>query len=123
MRILSILFQIKYYQLLYCDYYFLLENSTWSRIESDLKADRISGLETIYDINFRDRVEIARYLDSIRDIKGLIKVVETYRDRSNKFFALISKRKTSIKSFPFQVILLGAADLRRTVKKIVNLAI
>jgi hypothetical protein len=104
-------------------YYFLLNDATWKQIESDLKADRISGLEQLYSVDFKDRQDIARYLDSIRTIKDLTKVVETYRTRSNKFFELISKRKTKIKSFPFQVILLGAADLRRTVKKIVNLAI
>jgi hypothetical protein len=104
-------------------YYFLLDDGTWKRIETDLRTDRISGLEQMYDINFKDRTEIARYLDSVKDIKGLIEVVETYKDRSNKFFTLISKRRTTVKSFPFQVILLGAADLRRTVKKIVNLAI
>ena len=51
-----------------------------------------------------------------------MKVVETYQKRSDKFFDLVINRKIKIKSFPFQVILLGAADLRRTVKKIVNLA-
>ena len=65
---------------------------------------------------------MTRYLDSIDNIPELIKVVELYIKRSNTFFDLITKRKIKIKSAPFQVILLGATDLRRTVKKIVNLA-
>ena len=101
---------------------FLLHNPTWSKIESDLKSGRVSRLENIYDIDFSARKESATDLDSITDIKGLMDVVATYQKRSDMFFELIIKRKTKIKSFPFQVILLGAADLRRTVKKIVNLA-
>ena len=57
-----------------------------------------------------------------KDIAGLIKIVNLYRTRSDKFFELILKRQIKIKMAPFQVILLGANDLRRTVKKIVNLA-
>ena len=106
----------------YWRYFFLLHNPTWSKIESDLKSGRVTGLENIYDIDFSARKESATDLDSITDIKGLMKVVETYQKRSDKFFDLVINRKIKIKSFPFQVILLGAADLRRTVKKIVNLA-
>ena len=107
----------------YWRFYFLLNDSTWHRIEGDLKQGRITELESIYSIDFKDRQDVTRYLDSIGDIKGLIKVVEIYKERMNKFYALIVNRKVKIKSAPFQVMLLGAADLRRTCKKIVNLAI
>ena len=106
----------------YWRYFFLLDDSTWRQIESDLKAGRITELESIYSIDFKSRKEVTRYLDSIDNIPELIKVVELYIKRSNTFFDLITKRKIKIKSAPFQVILLGATDLRRTVKKIVNLA-
>lgn len=106
----------------YWRYFFLLDDSTWRQIESDLKAGRITDLESIYSIDFKSRKEVTRYLDSIDNIPELIKVVELYIKRSNTFFDLITKRKIKIKSAPFQVILLGATDLRRTVKKIVNLA-
>jgi hypothetical protein len=104
-------------------FYFLLDDATWSQIERDLKADNISALETMYDIDLTRRREVTRHLDSIRDIKGLIKCVETYKQRSDKFFELVLKRNRKIKGFPFQVILLGCNDLRRTVKCIVNMAI
>lgn len=104
-------------------FYFLLNDSTWHKIESDLKKGEISGLEVLYDLEFKDRVEVTRYLDSQTDIKSLIKIVERYRERSNKFFELILKRKVKVKGAPFQVILLGATDLRLTMKKIVNLAV
>lgn len=104
-------------------YYFLLNDSVWNKIKSDLKNGDITKLENLYDVNMIDRVETARLLDSARAIKDLIKFVETYRERTNYFFENILKRKTKVKSAPFQVILLGASDLRRTVKKIVNLAI
>ncbi len=106
----------------YWRYFFLLDDSTWRQIESDLKAGRVTDLESIYSIDFKSRKEVTRYLDSIDNIPELIKVVELYIKRSNTFFDLITKRKIKIKSAPFQVILLGATDLRRTVKKIVNLA-
>ena len=104
-------------------YYYLLEDSVWNRIVTDLKNNNLTDIESIYSIDFKDRKNIARQLDSISDISGLIKVVELYIKRTNIFFELITKRKIKIKSAPFQVILLGASDLRRTVKKIVNLAI
>lgn len=103
-------------------YYFLLNDDTWHQIESDLKANRVTQLEVIYDVEFKDRTKVARYLDSMTSIAELIKVVEKYKERSNKFFDLIIKRQVKIKMFPFQVILAGIIDLRITVKKIVNLA-
>ena len=103
-------------------FFFLLDDSTWRQIESDLKAGRVTDLESLYIVDLKQIRETTRYLDSIDNIPELIKVVELYIKRSNTFFDLITKRKIKIKSAPFQVILLGATDLRRTVKKIVNLA-
>ena len=103
-------------------FFFLLDDSTWRQIESDLKAGRITDLESLYTVDLKQIRETTRYLDSVDNIPELIKVVELYIKRSNTFFDLITKRKIKIKSAPFQVILLGATDLRRTVKKIVNLA-
>lgn len=62
-------------------------------------------------------------IDSIQDIAGLIKLVELYRKRTLAIFDGMLKRKRKIQSFPFQILLLGYADLNRTVKKIVLLAI
>lgn len=107
----------------YWRYYFLLNDKYWKEMEKDLRAGKITGVESLYSIDFKDRKDIATYLDSIDNIKDLIKVVKSYKERTNKFFDLIIKRKVKIKAFPFQVILLGSTDLRRTVKKIVNLAI
>ena len=103
-------------------YFFLLDDTTWHRIESDLKAGRISDLEALYTIDFKAMKDATRFMDSIDTIPELIKVVELYIRRSNTFFELITVRKIRIKAFPFQVILLGATDLRRACKKIVNLA-
>lgn len=104
-------------------FYFLLHDGMWRKIETDLKSGKISALETLYDIDMKSRKEVTDNLDSVRTIDELIKTVELYIKRSNTFFELITKRQIKIKMAPFQVILLGAADLRRTVKKIVNLAI
>lgn len=106
----------------YWRYYFLLHDETWNKMETDLKRDYITKLETLYDVNLTDRKEVTDHMDSARTIKDLITVVELYKKRSNIFFGLIIKRQIKIKMAPFQVILLGATDLRRTVKKIVNLA-
>ncbi len=74
------------------------------------------------DFNMKDRMKVAQMLDSIRDIKDLIVVVEKYRAHANNVFEAMLKRQRRIQAFPFQVILLGYNDLNRTVKKIVNLA-
>ena len=104
-------------------YYFLLSNSNWSKVEADLKAGNITNIESMTDFDFTERKNVARYLDSLLTIKDLIKTVDLYKTRMNKFYKLIVERKIKIKGAPFQVILLGANDLRRTLKKIVNLAI
>jgi hypothetical protein len=104
-------------------YYYLLNDSMWNEIESDLKKGNITELESLYSVDLKSRKDIARVLESITDINGLIKIVETYKTRTDKFYDLILKRKVKIKSAPFQVILLGAVDLRHTLKKIVNLAV
>lgn len=103
-------------------YYFLLNDNMWKEAKDALKHGEITNIEVLTDFNWKDRSQVARMLDSIPDIKGLIKVVEKYKDRSNEYFTSILKRKIKVKNAPFQVILLGATDLRLTVKKIVNLA-
>ena len=71
----------------------------------------------------KDRKSATRMLDSIRTIKDLIVIVNKYKARVNLIYDLLEKRDRSIKGFPFQLMLGGASDLRKTVKKIVNLAI
>lgn len=104
-------------------YYFLLNDSMWSEAKKSIKDGEVTNLEVLTDFNWKDRSQVARMLDSVPNIDGLIDVVEKYKKRSNEYFETILKRKTKIKNAPFQVILLGATDLRLTVKKIVNLAI
>ena len=103
-------------------YYFLLNDSMWNEAKAAIKKGEITNIEVLTDFNWKDRTQVTRMLDSIPDIAGLIKIVELYKKRSNEYFETIIKRKTKIKNAPFQVILLGATDLRLTVKKIVNLA-
>ena len=103
-------------------YFFFLDDNTWRQIENDLKTGNITDIEKVLYFDLKPKRDAARRLDSITTIKDLIKVVELYIQRSNIFFDLITKRKIRIKSAPFQIILLGATDLRRAVKKIVNLA-
>ena len=104
-------------------FYFLLNDDTWHRIETDLKQEKVTELENIFNISFKDRQNVTKYLDSISNIKGLMKVIDEYKKRMNRFYSLITEHRIKIKGAPFQVILLGAVDLRRTCKKIVNLAI
>ena len=121
----------------YYRFFFLLNEKTWHQVLGDLKSGNVTHLESIYSmqsviphgtyrfntVNFTDRTDVMRYLDSVGDIKTLVKIVETYKQRVNEFCHLIIDRRIKIKGAPFQVMLLGAADLRRTCKKIVNLAI
>ena len=68
-------------------------------------------------------LKVAQKLDSARTIKDLIVIVEKYRSRCMSIFDGMLNRKRKIQSFPFQIMLLGYADLNRTVKRIVNLSI
>lgn len=118
-------------------YFYLLSDPVYKEIVDSLKKDEISELEdffghfvnqsnagnTMSSADMKDRKSATRMLDSIRNIKDLIVVVEKYKARVNVVFELMEKRERSIKGFPFQLMLRGAADLRQTVKKIVNLAI
>ena len=106
----------------YWRFYFLLHEECYSDIIKAIKNKEISNLEVLTDFSMKDRMKVTRMLDSVRTIKDLMVIVEKYRARCNIIFDGLVKRDRKIQSFPFQVLLLGYADLNRTVKKIVNLA-
>lgn len=103
-------------------YYFILHDEIFNDIMKSVKNNEITALEVDLDFNMKDRKKVAQKLDSADEIKDLIVIVEKYRSRCNLIFDGLMKRKRRIQGFPFQVMLLGYADLNRTVKKIVNLA-
>jgi len=106
----------------YWRYYFILSDNIYKDIMKQIKNDEVTGLEVMTDFDITARMKVARMLDSAKTIKDLIVIVEKYRSRVISIFDGLLKRKRSIQGFPFQVMLLGYADLNRTVKKIVNLA-
>lgn len=106
-------------------YYFLLNDKIYNDSVKELKKNGIISLEEIFVFegeSMAERKTASRYLDSIRTVNDMIVVVEKYRARCNVLFELLLERKSTVKGFPFQVMLLGAADLRSTVRKIVRLA-
>jgi len=118
-------------------YFYLLSDTVYNEMVSNLKKGEISELEDFFghfvsqtnaanlmnSHDMKDRKSATRMLDSIRTIKDLIVLVNKYNARVNVIFNLIEKRDRSIKGFPFQLMLSGMNDLRQTVKKIVNLSI
>lgn len=106
----------------YWRYYFVLHDEIYNDIMKAIKKNEITEIEVMTDFNMKDRMKVTRMLDSAETIKDLIVVVEKYRARCNAIFKGLTNRKRTIQSFPFQIMLLGYADLNRTVKKIVNLA-
>lgn len=106
----------------YWRYYFVLHDEIYNDIMKAIKNNEITEIEVMTDFNMRERMKVTRMLDSASTIKDLIVIVEKYRARCNAIFKGLTNRKRTIQSFPFQIMLLGYADLNRTVKKIVNLA-
>ena len=106
----------------YWRYYFILHDEVYNDIMKSIKNNEITEIEVLTDFNMKERMKVTRMLDSAREIKDLIVIVEKYRARCNSISEGLLKRKRKIQSFPFQIMLLGYADLNRTVKKIVNLA-
>lgn len=106
----------------YWRYYFVLHDEVYNDIMKAIKNNEITEMEVLTDFNMKDRMKVTRMLDSAETIKDLIVIVEKYRARCNAIFKGLTNRKRKIQSFPFQIMLLGYADLNRTVKKIVNLA-
>ena len=106
----------------YWRYYFVLHEEIYKDIMKAIKDNDITELEVLTDFNMRERMKVTRMIDSAREIKDLIVIVEKYRARTNSIFEGMLKRKRKIQSFPFQILLLGYGDLNRTVKKVVNLA-
>ena len=104
-------------------YYFLLNDATFSRIMADLQKGGRTELEDLFNMEMSERKQAARVLDNANKITDLIAIVETYKQRAEKFFDGVIKRSTSMNGAPIQVVLLGAADLESSVKKIVRLAI
>lgn len=97
-------------------------DETFNEIMKAVKNNEITAIEGGMDFNMKERTKVAQKLDSADTIKDLIVIVEKYRSRCNLIFEGLMKRKRKIQGFPFQVMLLGYADLNKTVKKIVNLA-
>lgn len=106
----------------YWRFYFVLNDETYNDIVKSIKNNDISKIEVLTDFNIKERMAVTQKLDSAMTIKDLIVLVEKYRARCNTIFEGMLKRKRIIQSAPFQIMLLGYADLNRTVKKIVNLA-
>lgn len=120
----------------YFRYYYLLNDTVYNDIVSSLKKDDLSELEDFFShmvnqtnagsimvsADMKDRKSATRMLDNIKTIKDLIVLVNKYKARVNMIYDLMEKRERSINGFPFQLMLRGAADLKQTVKKIVNLA-
>jgi len=106
----------------YWRYYYVLSDSVYNDIMKEIKKNEITSIEVLMDLNMSERMKVTRMLDSVDNIKDLIVIVEKYRSRVNNIFEGLLKRKRKIQSFPFQIMLLGYADLNKTVKKIVNLA-
>ena len=117
-------------------YYYLLNDSVYNEIVTNLKKNELSELEDFFSYivnqlnaadrmvsaDMKDRKSATRMLDNIKTVKDLIVIVNKYKARVNVVFDLIEKRDRGINGFPFQMLLSGAADLKQTVKKIVNLA-
>lgn len=127
-------------------YFFLLDDKTFNEMMKNIKNDSYTEIEKIdYDRRVDEVVKInpltrlawfvghtfnqqdakkraSLLIDNAKNIKELIKIIELYKSRSNEFFKAITDRKKKIPGTPFQMILLGATDLRRAVKKTVNLA-
>ena len=128
-------------------YYFLLDDKTFNDILKRIKDEKMSSPESTlnsqkvkYAAQISPLASLVLFLgqtfseaqakadaslpiDQAKKIDDLIKIVELYKKRSNEFFKAITVRKQVIKGTPFQLILLGATDLRRATKKTVNLAI
>lgn len=106
----------------YWRYYFILSNDVYDDILKSIKKEEITAIEVNVDFDIKERMRVARNLDSAKSIKDLIVIAEKYRSRCNTIFSELLKRKRRIQNFPFQVALLGFNDINRTLKKIVNLA-
>lgn len=115
------LFKISPYN--HANFYYLLDNTAWNEIKTSLNKGELTSLEDLFDTTVKGREDASRVLKSATQISDLIKITERYKERTNEFFEKILKRKARIKMFPFQTILLGASDLRRISKRIVNMSI
>ena len=74
----------------------------------------------------KDKDNLKKLFNDLVDaktIKDLIVIVEEYRSRVNMIFERIDKVKRKEKHFPFQLLMLGLADLEATVKHLVKLSV
>jgi hypothetical protein len=107
----------------YWRYYFVLSDSVYNDIMSQIKKNEITTMESLADFDIKERMKVTKIIDSALKVKDLILLTDKYRARVNMIFDGLLKRKRRLQSFPFQIMLLGAADLNKTVKKVVNLAL
>jgi hypothetical protein len=107
----------------YWRFYFLMNDSTFNQIMKDLKTGNMSDLGDLTDMDITARKVATRQLDNCKNISQLIAAVEKYASRVRAVHATIKTGGRKVVGAPYQIMLLGAAELRMTVEKIVNLAI
>ncbi len=101
---------------------FLVNDSLYNSILSDVKKGIPSELDRYTNFNFEGRKQAAKILDNAKDIKSLIDIVNKYKTRSNILIEEFENQKKHAHN-AYINILSGVADLTFTCKKIVNLAI
>lgn len=101
-------------------YYFLLDNSTFSKIKANVAKNENSKLDSWFDINKIGRSNAANILDSAKSAKDLITIVNIYNDRAQ----MLGKQllKNNAPNGAARTFLYGMTDLQGTVKRICNLS-
>ena len=101
---------------------FLLDDQAYNKIMKDIKDNKASDLEDLVELDMLNNIKMSKDVQRVTSLADFRKIVETYKERTDKFYKAILARKTTIKGAPFQVILLGIVDLKTLIKGAIRLA-
>jgi hypothetical protein len=109
--------RLAHYRFLY-----LLDDKLFNEIMSSIKKDEVTMVEKFFRFDFSDKIIEALEKLHLQKPSDFDSIIKKYKSRVDQFYDAILKRKAKIRKNPFQVILVGAVDLKILAKWLVRMA-
>lgn len=102
-------------------FFFILDTETYNKTAADIKAEKFTDLEALFNVDVSRRIEAIKILESAPTADKMIEIVKQYKTRFNNIVKLFEERKLATKWFPYATLLAGVTDLTGSIKFMVRL--
>lgn len=98
------------------------DDKMFNNIMQSIRNDEYTMLEKFFRFDFSDKIVEALDKLKLEKPSDFEPIIKKYKKRVDEFYDAILKRKARIRKNPFQVILIGAVDLKILAKWHVRMA-